>query len=72
MSWLNYVFTVIAQDQDHYYYYYYYYYYYSNLIALITGGLKAVMYTDTFQTVVMVIGSAVVMVASKCFRKNSK
>ena len=28
----------------------------------LQGGLTAVMYTDTFQTVVMVIGSAVVMV----------
>ncbi|KAL4219666.1 hypothetical protein ACF0H5_022238 [Mactra antiquata] len=30
----------------------------------VLGGLKAVMYTDTFQTAVMVIGSAVVMVTS--------
>lgn len=30
----------------------------------VLGGLKAVMYTDTFQTAVMVVGSAVVMVTS--------
>lgn len=31
-------------------------------IYTVLGGLTAVMYTDTFQTIVMVIGSAVVMV----------
>jgi sodium/glucose cotransporter 9 len=30
-----------------------------------TGGLKAVIYTDTLQTVIMVAGSIVLMILSK-------
>lgn len=36
-----------------------------DVIFVLSGGLTAVMYTDTFQTLVMVVGSAVVMVTSK-------
>ena len=34
-------------------------------MSISIGGLTAVMYTDTFQTAVMVVGSAVVMITSK-------
>ena len=37
----------------------------SSKMCILLGGLTAVMYTDTFQTIVMVIGSAVVMITSK-------
>ena len=35
-------------------------------VLTVTGGLTAVIYTDTFQAVLMVIGATILTVLSKC------
>lgn len=41
------------------------YLYFATSVVILTGGLKAVIYTDTLQTVIMVAGAIVLMIISK-------
>lgn len=41
------------------------YLYFAISVVIMTGGLKAVIYTDTLQTVIMVAGAIVLMIISK-------